>query len=181
MKKRTTTIVMTLALVTGLIFSPSAMAQIGEKKAERKANKDTEDFRYEIECVGNGAMGTYLVKVWSYSKKPTVATEQSKKNAVHGVIFKGFAGGGQGCVAQKALASDPAIEEQKQAFFEDFFRDGGKYMKYVTVSNDGAVGEGDRLKIGKEYKIGVVVSVQKDALRKDLEAAGVIKGLSSGF
>jgi hypothetical protein len=37
------------------------------------------------------------------------------------------------------------------------------------------------IKIGKEYKIGVIVSVQKDYLRKDLEAAGVIKGLSSGF
>ncbi len=181
MKKATTSIVVALTLIAGLVFSNTSYAQIGEKKAEKKANKDTEAFRYEIECVGNGAQGTYLIKVWSYSKKATVAKEQSKKNAVHGVIFKGFAGGGKGCVAQKALASDPAVEQDKAAFFEEFFADGGKYMKYVSESTDGAVGAGDVMKVGKEYKVGVVVSVMKDALRADLEAAGVIKGLSSGF
>jgi GTP-sensing pleiotropic transcriptional regulator CodY len=35
--------------------------------------------------------------------------------------------------------------------------------------------------VGKEYKVGVTVSVSKDQLRKDLEAAGVIKSLGSGF
>ena len=33
--------------------------------AKKKAEKDTEHFRYEIECAGNGTQGTYLVKVWS--------------------------------------------------------------------------------------------------------------------
>ncbi len=61
--------------------------------SKKKADKDTEHFRYEIECAGNGAQGTYLVKVYSYSKKPNVAAEQCKKNAVHGIIFKGYSGG----------------------------------------------------------------------------------------
>ena len=39
----------------------------------------------------------------------------------------------------------------------------------------------DRMKIGKEYKIGVVVSVNVSALRKDLEDAGMIKSLNAGF
>ena len=39
-----------------------------------------------------------------------------------------------------------------------------------------------RIKISKkEYKIGVVVSVSVASLRKDLESAGIIKSLSSGF
>ena len=38
------------------------------------------------------------------------------------------------------------------------------------------------VKVGKnEYKVGVVISVSKDLLRKDLEAAGIIKGLGAGF
>ena len=40
---------------------------------------------------------------------------------------------------------------------------------------------GDRIKVGKEYKIGLFISVRKDALRKDLEQARIIKGLNSGF
>ena len=68
-----------------------------------KAKKDTEHYRYELECAGNGVQGTYLIKVWSYSRKAAVAAEQCKKNAVHGVIFKGYTGE-TGCVAQRPLA-----------------------------------------------------------------------------
>ena len=33
----------------------------------------------------------------------------------------------------------------------------------------------------KEYKVGVVLSVNVTALRKDLEDAGIIKSLGAGF
>jgi hypothetical protein len=70
---------------------------------------------------------------------------------------------------------------EKQEFFDNFFADGGKYMKFVNVTGDGSVAAEDKLKVGKEYKIGVVVSVNVAGLRKDLEAAGIIRGLKSGF
>jgi NADH-quinone oxidoreductase E subunit len=37
------------------------------------------------------------------------------------------------------------------------------------------------LKAGKEFKVGVIVSVNVSALRKDLEGAGIIKALGAGF
>lgn len=165
-----------LLTITILLF----LATISNAQSQKKANKDTDNWRYEIECVSTGAQGTYLIKVWSYSKKPTVAIEQAKKNAVHGIIFKGFSGQGAGCT-QKPLTSNPALEQEKAEFFKEFFADGGKYMKFVNISGDGTVNAEDRLKVGKEFKIGVIVSVLKENLRKDLEAAGIIKSLSSGF
>lgn len=167
-------IVLVFMLISTMTFAQSAGRQ-------RKADKATREWRYEVECAGIGKDGTYLIKVWSYSKNPKVAITQAKKNAIHGVIFKGFSGGGQGCTSQKALASNPNIEEEKADFFDPFFEEGGKFMKYVSESADGNVDASDRVKVGKEYKIGVLVSVSKDALRKDLEVAGIIKGLSSGF
>lgn len=161
--------------VVFLAFTLISNAQINKKK---KANKDTENWRYEIECVGIGKPGTKVIKVWSYSKKATIAINQAKKNAVHGIIFQGYAGGGQGCTAQKPLVSDPAVEQQKEEFFDNFFEDEGKFMKFVSNSGDATP---EVMKVGKEYKIGVVVTVMSDNLRKDLEAAGVIKGLASGF
>lgn len=161
-------------IVAALLTSFSFLAQ-----AQKKADKATQEWRYDIECAGIGADGTYLVKVWSYSKKPDVAISQAKKNAVHGIIFKGFPGNGNGCPSQKPLASNPNLEMEKADFFGPFFEEGGKFMKFVT--GDGMLSAGDRLRVGKEYKIGVIVSVSKDALRKDLEAAGIIRGLSSGF
>jgi hypothetical protein len=149
-------------------------------QAKKKADKDTQAWRYEIEAVQTGVQGTYLIKVWSYSKKPEVAIEQSKKNAIHGIIFKGFPGKDR--VAGKSpLVSNVNLEEEKADFFQPFFADGGKYMKFVSLTNDGAVGAEDRMKIGKEYKIGLVVTVNVAELRKDLENAGIIRSLSSGF
>ena len=157
-----------------LLMSVFAIAQ------KQKANADTNNWRYEIEAVGVGSQGSYLIKVWSYSKKPVVAIEQAKKNAVHGIIFKGYVGAGR-VSGQKPLSSNPNIEVEHADFFKEFFADGGKYMKYVNITNDGSVAAEDRLKIGKEYKIGVIVSVNVAELRKDLENAGIIRGLNSGF
>lgn len=149
---------------------------------QKKANEDTEAWRYEIEAVKTGSQGTYLIKVWSYSKKPAVAIEQSKKNAIHGIIFQGFAGK-QGVPGQKPLANNSNLEFEKADFFKAFFSDNeGRYMKFVSLTTDGSVSAQDRLKIDKKtYKIGVVVSVNVSLLRKDLEDAGIISKLGSGF
>ena len=153
-------------------------SQFSSAQKKRKLDKDTEKWRYEIECAGVGVQGTYLVKVWTYSESPKLAIEQAKKNAVHAIIFRGFSGGTGRCPSQLPLSRNPNLEKEKEGFFKDFFSDGGKYRKFATVSNDGAINAGDIQKLSKnEYKIGVVVSVQKDALRKDLEDAGILKKL----
>jgi len=144
---------------------------------KKKADKDTKQFRYELECAGNAVQGTYLVKVWSYSKKASVAENQCRKNAVHGVIFKGYGGRGQECVQQRPLANNPGVETQYAEYFNSFFADGGEFQKYASIVE----GTTESVKVGKEYKVGCVVSVRKEDLRKALEAAGVIRGLGSIF
>lgn len=149
---------------------------LGQKKAKKKADAETAAFKYEIECAGTGIKGTYLVKVYSYSKKPQVAKEQSKKNAVHGILFKGFPAG-RGCTSQQPLVKDPNARFEYDEFFSDFFD--SRYMKFVSVTSDSSP---EILKAAKkEYKVGIIVAVQKDLLRKDLEEAGVIKALDAGF
>lgn len=145
-------------------------------QSKTKSNKNTQEWRYEVECEKNGAEGSYLVKVWSYSKSQSAAAKNAAKNAVHGVIFKGVAGKGGECVSQRPLAPSPGVQYEKSDYFSKFFDDGGEYQKYAIV-----VGVPESIKIKKEYKVGVVVSVSKDQLRKDLESAGIIKGLSNGF
>lgn len=145
---------------------------------QSQVKKNIEFYRYELECMGTGNEGTYLLKVFSYVKRPRIAINEAKRNAVHGVIFKGFASG-YNCQPQKSLASNPGVEEQFKDYFLDFFSDNGKYLKYVSISNDAVPDQITKMK--REYKIGITVSVMKDALRAELEQAGVIKGLNSGF
>lgn len=157
------------------LFAALLCCPLSAQKA--KANRETEQFKYDIECAGNGVQGTYLVKVWSYSMSKKVAKEQSRKNAVHGVVFKGFAGT-NGCVSQRPLAGNPGVELEYKEYFDSFFADNGECHKYASVVN----GTDEIVKVGPgRYKVGVEVTVYKDNLRKALEAAGVIRGLSSGF
>ena len=166
-----------LVMLAFLLVSFTSSAQVFSK---RKSKKDTHNFRYEIECIGEGKQGTYAIKVFSYSKKPKVAIEAAKRNAVHGIIFKGISGGG--CVNKPALARNPNLEQEKADYFKAFFANGGKYSKFVVASTDGAIEAGDVTKISKkEFKVGVNVSVNVSLLRKDLEAAGIIKSLGSMF
>ena len=149
-----------------LVFLSFSFATLGAKSR-------ITDTRYDIEGVETGQQGTYLVKVYVYSKKSSVTTEEFKFAAVHGVIFRGFAGKGFG--AQKPIAN-PEAQTQHADFFNAFFNN-GDYAAYAQVVNPVA----DRVKIGKEYKIAATVSVSKDELRKTLEGAGVIRSLNAGF
>ena len=95
--------------------------------------------------------------------------------AVHAVIFKGVPAG-NGAASQPPLKTD-AVTASDSVFFGNFFQ--GEYQDYI---NSVASGSLRILKLrAREYKIGYVVSVAKDNLRKYLEDQGVIKGLSSGF
>ena len=153
-----------------------------QSNAKDKADEDTNNWRYEILCVNVSSDGSYIIKIFSYSKNRNVAIEQSKKNAVHGVIFRGIPQNEMGCPRQPPLARHPNLEEKDREFFEDFFAEKGDYQKFVTLTTDGAIAAEDWFRVGKnEYKIGVIVSVDISGLRKYLESAGIIKSLSSGF
>ena len=146
--------------VVFILSSFDGSAQFNKRK---KSKKDTHNFRYEIECNDTGARGTVAIKVFSYSKKPDIAIEAAKRNAVHGIIFKGFPRAGK-CQKKDPLARNPNLEQEYEEFFKEFFKDGGKYLKFVNASTDGAIEGGDISKISKrEYKIGINVSVNRSA------------------
>ena len=169
-----------IALIALAVFTLASCST-----AKKVADKQTLTWQYEIEpTTGQAVQGSILVKVWSYSKDKNVAIGQAGKNAVHGVLFKGVSALNNEYArvpAQKAIVTDVNAESTYESYFNDFFKDGGKYMKYVNFVNNGIPAPGDIIKVGKEYKIGVRVSVAKDALRKEMEAAGVVKALGAGF
>lgn len=140
----------------------------------------TPEWKFEIECSGTASDGSYLVKVWSYGKNAKISSNEVKQNAVYGILFRGFPAGEQGCKAQKAIIKSATAYSENEKFFDAFFGKKGDvadYANYATIVSPSP----EVMKIQKEYKVGYIVSVQKDALRKAMEDAGIIKGLSSGF
>ncbi len=134
-------------------------------------NLFSQEWHYEITCAGTGVQGTYMVEVTSYGKTVDAALAQMKKDAVHGVLFRGLTGK----CTQKPLAGKVDVETEHKDFFDKFFGKSGDYAKYVVDDPNVAMVP---VKVGKrEYKVTKVVSVKKDMLRKDLEKAGIIKAL----
>jgi hypothetical protein len=139
--------------------------------------KNPADYNYEIQFIKTGLQGTELFKVFTYCKKEKDCIVYAKVDAVKAILFKGIPGSGMA----HPMVNDVGAEEKYKDFFSEFFKSGGRYLNYVSISNDGSINENDRFKVGRQLKIGVIVSVQKANLRKELEAAGIIKKLDQGF
>lgn len=140
------------------------------------AKKDI-PLKYDIVCAGSGAQGTYLVQVSVYVDKSNMSVDMAKKAAVHGIIFRGFSGT-QGCTSQKPIVRNATVAQQYADFFGTFFQINGEFLGYATLM-DGSI---QTTKVDKkEYRMTAILSVDKDRLRKALEDAGIVKGLSSGF
>ena len=142
--------------------------------SEPTTAKGYDPIKYDITSAGSGTQGTYLVKVYVYSKNAKVSDEQLKFAAIHGVLFRGF----EGKPSAPALAGSADIEKQKADYFGAFFGEEGAFAQYASV----VTGSYERVKMSKGgYKVGAIVQVSKSKLQQELETAGVIHGLSSGF
>ncbi|MEE1251768.1 MAG: hypothetical protein UHK52_01580 [Bacteroidales bacterium] len=157
-----------------LILLLVVLLGIGEVSAQSKKK----EYRYEVAPVSVGAQGAYLIKVFSYAKSKKKALNLVKENAIHAVLFSGFTGG-NGIATQKPLVSNK-IKSENEEFFEKFFEN-KEYERFVNLSTDSTVKPGDMIKVGKLYKIGFVVSVNKDGLREYLESQGILKSLGGMF
>ena len=129
--------------------------------------------QYDITGAGSGTEGTILVKVYVYGTK--VGDEQLKRAAVHGVVFRGCSGNESGA-RQPAMAPATA-ETDNAAFCSEFFASDGPCQNFASV----IAGSYDRVKTKKGYKSGAILQVDKTSLRKELEKAGIVRTLSSGF
>jgi hypothetical protein len=141
------------------------------------AQSDPDGYNYEVQYLRTGVEGTELFKVYTYCKKEKDCFIEAKAAAVKAIMFKGIPGSG----LQRPMITEVGAEDKFRDYFKEFFKEGGKYLNYVSISNDGSIADEDRLKVGKKLKIGVIVSVQKANLRTELEAAGIVKKLNSGF
>ena len=129
--------------------------------------------QYDITGAGSGTEGTILVKVYVYAK--SVKDEDLKRAAVHGVVFRGCSGNASG--ARQPPMAPITAENDNATFCEEFFSSTGQCQSFASI----IAGSYDRVKTSKGYKAGAIVQIDKRSLRKELEKAGVVRSLSSGF
>ena len=157
-----------LSILIAVIFAFQANSQ--------NTSSDFLSTNYEVQFIRTGVDGTILFKIFSYGRTEDQAIKNAKSDALKAVMFKGIPGSD----LVNPMVRDITVLETKKDFFNTFFET-DQFQQYVSISGDGTIDGEDRLKVGKKYKIGVVVSVQKNNLRKLLENDGIIKALNAGF
>lgn len=126
-----------------------------------------------------GKPGTVVIKVWSYNKTAKISDDVVFENAIKCIVFDGIeSDDSRHMKGRPALAPDSY--SGNASYYDDFFTN-KEYIQYCTMAMEGYVEQGNLLKMKKGYKIGKIVVVQYDQLRKRLVSDGIIKGLDSGF
>lgn len=139
-------------------------------------NNVTGYYNYEATIVEVGAQ-TAVIKAWGTAASIDEAKEDAKRNAVRAIIFKGFPSSANvNSTDLRPMATEPNAEQVHRDYFAQFFKDGGKYSQYVWFADQtGNIATGDLVRKGTLYKVGMVVVVDRNNLRKELESAGVVK------
>ena len=147
------------------------------------AKDDVPDYDYELSLAKENVAATSgfkVFKVWSFGKKKETLTQEiGMRNAIHGLLFKGLAAadiGSQGNVP--ALVPD-GYDSHKE-YFDVFFAN-GEFKQFIQLTSRGAQQAGDVVKVGKKYKVGLLVQVNYNALRKRLEDDGIIASAKNLF
>lgn len=134
--------------------------------AQSMAKDKQDEYNYELTRSGMQGMKSrdpnfVIFIVNSYGKKERLTTEVCKRNAIHGILFKGLpAEDGLGAVP--ALLGSETYETHKD-YFDDFFK--SSYLQFLEETNKGMH---DVMKLKKEYKVGMKVKVNIKALKERL-------------
>ena len=125
--------------------------------------------------------GSFKVfKVYSYAKRRGDITEDiNMRNAIHGLLFKGLAAADVGTQGEFPALVPDGYESHREYF--DLFFGSGEFKQFIQLTSRGAQQAGDVIKVGRKYKVGLLVQVNLNALRKRLEKDGIIGSAKNIF
>lgn len=164
-----------------LFFCLLLIAFTSPLNAQKKA---VVGYNYELSLSKENVAATSgfkVFKIWSYCKKRELLTQEiCMRNAIHAVLFKGLAAADEGTQG-KFPALCPEGYDAHQEYFDGFF-ESGDYKQFIQLTSKGAQQAGDVIKTAnKEWKVGLLVQINVNALRKRLESDGIIQGTRGIF
>jgi hypothetical protein len=145
-------------------------------QAIAQKNENIGNISYESECMGVELDGSVTLKAWGNGRNYSDASEQAKKNAVRDVVFVGIKKGSSECNSFPLLKNQSAKFDNED-YFNVFFADGGKYSQFVSLKDERVLEKvkRDKKKNGETRTHGLVVRVNRSALKQELTKDGIIK------
>lgn len=158
--------------LTFIITLIATLATMCGCKSKEKAVSTASYHNYETECMGKSMDGKQTLRVWAQGKNRSDAIKQARKKAVYDVTFTGISAGSGEC-SSYPVVDEPNARRKYEKYFDKFFADGGTYRKFAEAA-DGK-NEVDAFQGKNSQTYGIVVTVDRAALRKRLEKDEIIK------
>lgn len=125
----------------------------------------------EVTCLKANADGSVLLQSWGTGKNKKYAQREAERTAVNAILFTGVTKGVQSS-AVKPILTKVNIRDSEEDYFEKFFREKGKYRKYVSVEQ---VRDMDKVKHKEytEWKCSIAIKVDVSKLKDRMEKDGL--------
>ena len=159
-------------LNTKIIYSLLFVFFITFSVSSQKVNGN---YNYKTSCVDVESDGSQTLLVWGKGRNRTDAVEQAKKNAVSDILFIGILDGNSVCT-KRPLLPEVNARERYEDYFNAFFKDGGDFMKYVSLKDE-RIGDRifrDKKKSSNGINLSVVVRVLMPELKAQLKKDGIL-------
>lgn len=130
-------------------------------------------YTHEVECMGSELDGTITLKTWGKGKNGIDAIEQARKEVINTILFLGIRNGQKDCDTRPILNAQN-IRENKTEYFNNFFKDGGDYKKFVS-NKDESFGKKVKVK-GRDGEVmfGFIIRVMKNDLKNQMLKDGIL-------
>ena len=111
-------------------------------------NQGEANYTYEVSCLGTELDGSITLESYGMGRNYSDASEQSKKNAVQAVIFKGIKTGVGDCNKSPLLLT-PNADKKYEDYFASFFADNGAYLEFVSTKDEKVI---NKVKRNAKYR-----------------------------
>lgn len=125
---------------------------------------------YQIEHVQGSSEDNTIMKVWATASNAKKAVEKAKQDAVAAVIFGGS--------FVDPIVTHREIFDNERDYFEAFFTS-GEYLNYVHEVNSAFPTGENNIQTPEGRRVGIMLIVDKTALRKKLEEDGLVLKMSN--
>lgn len=138
------------------VFAIAAALLAGACAGKRPATTAAYIADRTVECLGQDAGGAQRVRVWGRGRDFGAAKADAAKTAVEAVMFGYITAGAGNCNAWPVIDNEGAARRANPQYFDKFFRNGGKYKKFVKserVSRSEAHYGGDGVAVMMEITV----------------------------
>lgn len=114
-----------------ILACAAVVVMAGLTGCSKKTVPTTQAYRsYETECISKDASGSITLRVWGEGSDAKDARQNAAKKAVEEVTFTNLKGNRANVLA---IIPGPTVRARHREYFNKFFKDGGKYKKYVEA------------------------------------------------